>query len=150
MALGTIISGVTGGVTIPTGALAFDETVPDPVAVDARVTRWSMAIAREEHQTTTFEVTDNFHTFIGGMANFTGRCEGYLDSASFLNVKLLETEDMAVTAAFFLKASEQGTTDRNYKFSALITGVDLGIDKVSHSSFIFTFRGSGVILVDQA
>lgn len=149
MALGTIISGATGGVTIPVAALQFD-TGADPVAVDARVTRWSMSIAREEHQTTTFAVTNNFHTFVGGMANFTGRCEGYLDSLSYLDVTQLETEDMAVTAAFYLKASEQGTTDRNYKFSALITSVELAIDKVAHSSFIFTFRGSGVIAVDQA
>ena len=152
MALGTIISGVTGGVSIPVASLKFDTGGGDPIAVDARVTRWTMSIARDEHDTTTFAVTNNFRTFVGGMANFTGRCEGFLDSSHFVDVTKLETEDLNPnsTADFTLKASEQGTTDRNYRFRALITSIELGVDKVAHSSFVFTFRGSDVITLDQA
>lgn len=134
MALGKIISGVKGSVTIPVAALQFGASD----AVDTRVIRWSMSIVREEHDTTTFEVTDNFRTFRGGMASFTGRCEGYLDSDVGLDVTQLETEDQA-PAQFLLTAF----TGRIYTFNAFITGVDLGVDKGAHSAMSFTFRGSG-------
>lgn len=141
MTLGTVISGASGNVAIPLTALQF-ETGADPQAVDARIVRWSMSIARDEHDTTTFAISNNFRTFVGGMVNFTGRCEGYLDSSHYLDVSQLETEDMAATGDFVLKASEQGTTDRTYTFSALISGIDIGIDKGGHSSLAFTFRGT--------
>lgn len=136
MALGTVISGAKGSVTIPAGALTFTSTV-----VDTRVIRWSLSIAREEHDTTTFGVTTNFREFKGGLASFTGRCEAYLDTGESLLMSPLEVEDQAPTATFVMTA----TTGRTYTFSALITGVDLGIDKGAHSSFTFTFRGSGQI-----
>lgn len=140
MALGTIISGVKGSVTIPTTPLAFTTD-----AVDTRIIRWSLSIAREEHDTTVFNasVTNNFRTFVGGMASFTGRCEGYLDSGQSVNIALLQVEDQAPTATFVMTA----TTSRTYTFSALITGIDLGIDKGAHSALSFTYRGSGVIAV---
>ena len=138
MALGTIISGVKGSVTIPTTPLAFTST-----AINTRVIRWSISIAREEHDTTTFNVSNNFRTFVGGMASFTGRCEGYLDSGESVNVALLEVEDQAPTATFVMTA----TTGRTYTFAALITGIDLGIDKGAHSALSFTFRGSSNIAV---
>ena len=138
MSLGTIISGVKGSVTIPVAALQFGASF----AVNPRVIRWSMSIAREEHDTTTFNVSNNFRTFVGGMASFTGRCEGYLDGTEGLDVTQLETEDQAA-ASFVMTA----TTGRTYTFNALITGVDLGIDKGAHSSMSFTFRGSGPISV---
>jgi len=142
MTLGTIISGATGDVTIPEAALRFHDGGADPQPVNARITRWSLSITREEHDTTTFAVSDNFRTFVGGVVSFTGRCEGYLDSSHHLDVTLLETEDQAATANFILKASEQGTVDRTYTFSALITGIELGIDKGGHSSMSMTFQGS--------
>lgn len=145
MALGHIITGATGNVSIPQTALRFKKTggEPDPQPVNARITRWSLSFTREEHDTTTFEVTNNFRTFVGGMASFTGRCEGYLDSSHFLDLPTaLETEDQEVKADFVLKASEQGTVDRTYTFSALISGIELSIDKVAHSALSFNFRGS--------
>lgn len=139
---GSIITGVTGNVTIPEAALRFQTGGGDPQPVNARITRWSMAVSREEHDTTTFEVTDNYRTFVGGMVSFTGRCEGYLDSTHFVDLDLLKTEDMAATSDFVLKVSEQGTTDRDYTFSALISGVELGVDKGGHTALAFNFRGS--------
>lgn len=139
MALGTVISGAKGHVDIPTTPLAFTTD-----AVDIRVIRWSLSIAREEHDTTTFDstVTTNFRTFVGGMASFTGRCEGYLDSDQSIDTALLQVEDQAPTAAFVLWS----TAARKYTFAALITGVDLGVDKGAHTSMAFTFRGSGLIV----
>lgn len=138
MALGTIISGVKGSVTIPTTPLAFTTT-----AVNDQIIRWSMSIAREEHDTTTFGVSNNFRTFVGGMASFTGRCEGYLASGESVNIVLLQVEDQAPTADFVMTAA----TGRTYTFAAIITGIDLGIDKGGHSTFTFTFRGSSNIAV---
>lgn len=138
MALGTIISGGKGSVSIPATIIKFSPTV-----VDTRVIRWSLSIAREEHDTTTFAVSNNFRTFVGGMASFTGRCEGYLTSGEGLDMALLETQDMAPVGSFTLTAY----TDRTYIFKAFITGIELGIDKGAHSSMSFTFRGSENIAV---
>ncbi|KKM72868.1 hypothetical protein LCGC14_1416170 [marine sediment metagenome] len=157
MALGAIITGATGNVSIPLAALQFETAPTDVQAVNVRIVRWTMSIARAEHDTTTFGLSTNFRSFVGGVANFIGRCEGYLDSTHFIDMSKLETEDVSATAGFVLKASEQGTTDRSYTFSALISGLDLGIDKGGHSSLSFNFRGSltdatvdFVIGVDQA
>ncbi|KKM72867.1 hypothetical protein LCGC14_1416160 [marine sediment metagenome] len=136
MALGTIISGAKGSVVIPVGALSFTT-----VAINGLVIRWTMSIAREEHDTTTFAVTSNFREWKGGMASFTGRCEGYLSADESLLMTPLEVEDQAPVASFSLVA----TTNRTYGFAGLITGVDMGVDKGAHTSFAFTFRGSGQI-----
>ncbi len=137
MALGAIISGAKGSVSIPVGALVSSGAI----AIDALVIRWSMSIAREEHDTTTFDVSTNFREWKGGMASFTGRCEGYLSADESIAMSTLEVEDQAPIASFSLVA----TTGRTYGFSGFITAVDLGIDKGGHSSFNFTFRGSGQI-----
>lgn len=138
MALGNIISGVKGSITINTGLIQFGSSSN----VTSRVLRWSLSIAREEHDTTAFGISNNMRTFVGGMASFTGRCEGYLDDTESLDVTQLENEDQAA-AEFVLTA----TTGRTYTFNGIITGVDMGIEKGAHSSFSLTFRGSGAITV---
>ena len=136
-----IITGVNGSVTIPVAALQFATTAGDPVAVDIRVIRWRMVTVRETHRTTTFAVTDNFHTKAGGMVDYNGGCEGFLDSSHFLDVGQLETEDQ-VPASFVL-TSISGNT---YTFDALMSNVAWAIDKVAHSSMSFDFEGSGPIV----
>lgn len=136
MALGTIVSGVKGSVTWPKAGDGFGFTT---TAVDAHVIRWSMTVTREEHDTTTFNVTDNYRTFVGGMASFTGRMEGYLASGESLDFIDLQNEDQAAVATCVLTAF----TGRTYTFAGLITGADVGVDKGGTATFSLTFRGSG-------
>jgi len=141
MALGTIISGVLGSVTIPKGAAPATGLGFTTAVLNSRIIRWSLSITRETHQTSTFALSDNFHTFVGGMASFTGRAEGYQDSGEAIDTADLEVEDMP--AAEFVLFS---TASRQYTFNAIITGLEMGVDKVATAPFSITFRGSGPIV----
>ncbi len=143
MALGNVLSGVKGSLSIDLNVLSVGTGGTIKVA---HVTRWSADIRRDVVNPDSFDDADNFKNKIGGMHDIAGTCEGWMDDALAFNLTKLIATDHVPSAASILLIVKDGTVF--YGFLALISNLNMQVVKGSDlSRFTCSFESSGVISV---
>lgn len=128
------ITGVLGGVTIPSGA----------GGVTANIFEWSANTPRDIHDATTFDSDTNARTKVGGMYDLKGTCQAYMDDGGLPILTHIQTANAPPVAAFVLTAH----TGKTYTFPGIISDIGNVVQKAQGLSVVtLTFESSGDIVV---
>lgn len=131
-------SGVKGLCTIPGAALGTANI--DPVGL---IRRWDAEFAGELFDATTFENQTSHPETIRGLHDVKGSCEAIFDGANKLDLTNLQTADQAATAAFALYMI---SSTHGYTFSAIISILDLTVERRGQALAVISFESSGAIV----
>lgn len=100
---------------------------------NANITKWSIARTNETKDSTTFETTGDWRTFIDGLLSYTVAIEGYLDTANVLP---------AITGIVTVTLACGANT---YTGAVRYEGINVDVDIEGAADFSLSGKGTGTL-----